>query len=327
MSEKNNHPVKLTKREQDVMSLASKGASNKEIAAQLGISHRTVETHKGRLLRKLGADNVLSLVVNGDEQRKRDAEELEDLYQNAPCGYHSIDTDGVVVRINDTELSWLGYERSEIVGLKKISDLITKDSVAIFEKHFPLLKETGQLSRLRLDMCRKDGTILPVLINSTAVKDGNGNFLHGRTMLLDCTTSLSVQEHQREVQRLNEMYRAVVEDLTEIVSRIQVDGTLIFVNESYARFFGLKKAQLLGRRWHPVAHPDDIQHVETELRKITPENPVVTIENRVFSGSGDIRWIQFVNRGFFVNGALQEIQSVGREIAHQKASEPGEPAN
>src|SRR6185369_17914803 len=37
--------------------------------------------------------------------------QLSELYNRAPCGYHSLDADGVVVNINDTELGWLGYSR------------------------------------------------------------------------------------------------------------------------------------------------------------------------------------------------------------------------
>ncbi|MDE2585343.1 MAG: GAF domain-containing protein, partial [Betaproteobacteria bacterium] len=37
------------------------------------------------------------------------AAEVEDLYNHAPCGYHSVDASGVLQRINDTELGWLGY--------------------------------------------------------------------------------------------------------------------------------------------------------------------------------------------------------------------------
>ncbi len=43
----------LTRRERDVVALAARGRSNKEIARQLGISHRTVEIHRGRIMRKL----------------------------------------------------------------------------------------------------------------------------------------------------------------------------------------------------------------------------------------------------------------------------------
>jgi DNA-binding NarL/FixJ family response regulator len=44
----------LTARERDVLDGIARGLTNKEIAGQLGISHRTVETHRESLMRKLG---------------------------------------------------------------------------------------------------------------------------------------------------------------------------------------------------------------------------------------------------------------------------------
>lgn len=51
----------LTQREHEVMMLALDGQTNKKIAQQLGISHRTVEIHKARLMQKTGAENLLDL--------------------------------------------------------------------------------------------------------------------------------------------------------------------------------------------------------------------------------------------------------------------------
>lgn len=53
--------IKLTEREREVMDLAVKGYTNKEIASYLGISHRTVEIHKSRIMQKTGAENLLDL--------------------------------------------------------------------------------------------------------------------------------------------------------------------------------------------------------------------------------------------------------------------------
>jgi len=59
----------LTLRESEILSLAIVGVSNKEIAQRLGISHRTVETHRSRVLVKTGVKNILELtrfVVDAD---------------------------------------------------------------------------------------------------------------------------------------------------------------------------------------------------------------------------------------------------------------------
>lgn len=53
--------AKLTEREREVMVLAVEGRSNKEIASYLGISFRTVEIHKSKIMLKTGASNLLDL--------------------------------------------------------------------------------------------------------------------------------------------------------------------------------------------------------------------------------------------------------------------------
>jgi len=53
----------LTERERQVVAFAATGLTNKEIARHLGISHRTVEIHRGRAMRKMGARTPVDLVA------------------------------------------------------------------------------------------------------------------------------------------------------------------------------------------------------------------------------------------------------------------------
>ena len=53
---------KLTPREREVVRLLAQSSSNKEIAAALGISVRTAETHRATLMRKLGIKSLAGLV-------------------------------------------------------------------------------------------------------------------------------------------------------------------------------------------------------------------------------------------------------------------------
>jgi len=69
--------------------------------------------------------NIRDITRHKEVERKREkvAEELRDLYENAPCGYHSLDRNGLFTRINATELSWLGYSREELIGKKKFTPI------------------------------------------------------------------------------------------------------------------------------------------------------------------------------------------------------------
>ena len=52
----------LTEREIEILKLIAEGFSNKEIGSKLFISHRTVDTHRTNLMKKLNANNIAGLI-------------------------------------------------------------------------------------------------------------------------------------------------------------------------------------------------------------------------------------------------------------------------
>jgi two-component system response regulator DctR len=58
------HLKTLTIREREVLNVLLKGGTSKQVARQLGISPRTVETHRHHLLRKFGVDSFRELMLN-----------------------------------------------------------------------------------------------------------------------------------------------------------------------------------------------------------------------------------------------------------------------
>lgn len=134
------------------------------------------------------AQEKLEKLNNELEQRIIErTKELTDLYNNAPCGYHSLDKDGLIVNINDTELQMLGYLRGEMLNRMKIIDIMTPLSQEKFKATFPLFKKQGYLMDNEFEFIRKDGSILQVLLSATAVYDSDNNFLMSRSTLIDNT--------------------------------------------------------------------------------------------------------------------------------------------
>ena len=62
IAKKNDDEIPITQREMQVLKLIAQELSSKEIAQMLFISQRTVDTHRGNLLLKLGLKNTASLV-------------------------------------------------------------------------------------------------------------------------------------------------------------------------------------------------------------------------------------------------------------------------
>ncbi|MTK63403.1 MAG: PAS domain S-box protein [Methanobacterium sp.] len=130
-------------------------------------------------------DNLELRVQERTAELENAYQELSDIYNNAPCGYHSLDKDGYFVKINSTELNWLGYTVDEIIGKKKFSEIVTEESAKKFEKNYPGFLERGFVYDLEFDMIKKDGSIITVLVNATAIYDADKNFLMSRSTLFD----------------------------------------------------------------------------------------------------------------------------------------------
>jgi len=86
-----------------------------------------------RLVGILGVTRDITERKREEEELRSYAAEISDLYNNAPCGYHSLGPDGTFLRMNDTELKWFGYTQDEIIGKKKFSDITTPESRQLFQ--------------------------------------------------------------------------------------------------------------------------------------------------------------------------------------------------
>lgn len=143
-----------------------------------------------------------------EAELEKSAREIEDLYNLAPCGYHSLDRNGTFVRINDTGLQWLGYQREEVVGRLKAVDLMTPESRTVFAQFFPDFTKGNSISDLRLSFIRKDGSHMPVLLNATPIMDSNDGYLMSRSTIYDITELVRVED---SVRRLNRLYLTLSE--------------------------------------------------------------------------------------------------------------------
>jgi len=124
------------------------------------------------------------------------------------------------------------------------------------------------------------------------------------------------------LERSEALYRAVVEVQTEMISRFLPDGTHIFANEAYLRFFGKNRGDLIGKRFIPPIPDPDIALVKRHFSSLSSVNPVGTIEHRVILPTGEIRWMQWTDRAIFDGtGSLAEYQSVGKDITATKMME------
>lgn len=182
----------------------------------------------------------ISALKDAQDAMGRYADELEDLYNNAPCGYHSLDSNGYFSLINNTELNWLQYSREELVGKKKFTELITPESRAVFLNNFPQFKQQGWIKDLSFELIRKDGTHFITILSATAVYDSNGNYQHSRSTLFDITDLSLLRTEQRRLA-------AIVNSSVDVIYSVDFSGKIVSWNKAAAELYEYQPEEVLGQ--------------------------------------------------------------------------------
>ncbi|OUL99882.1 PAS domain-containing sensor histidine kinase [Variovorax sp. JS1663] len=93
--------------------------------------------------------------------------DAEQLFDEFPTGLLVTTVTGTILKVNRTFCAWLGMERAELVGRKRLQDLFTMGGRIFHQTHWlPTLAMQGSLSEVKLDVCHKDGHTMPMMLNA-----------------------------------------------------------------------------------------------------------------------------------------------------------------
>ncbi len=212
---------------------------------------------QGQPIRITGVNFDVTESRQTEETLKNYAREVEDLYNNAPCGYHSLDLEGRYIKVNETELQWLGYTREEMIG-RPITEFLTRSSHLNFVQNYSIFQQRGWIKNLEYDYICKDGSILPVMISATAVKDGQGQYLYNRATLVDI-------RDRKQAEAVMTRQIAAIEAAADGIAILQED-TYVYMNQAHVQLFGYEHtAELLGKTWRSLYSPQEISRFEREI--------------------------------------------------------------
>jgi PAS domain S-box-containing protein len=140
-----------------------------------------------------------------------------------------------------------------------------------------------------------------------------------RSQFAELANMIRQAAHKRRAEEAlrgsEQKYRSVVEDQTELICRFLPDGTHIFVNDAYCRYFGRGRGEFIGHQFTPRIPPDDAKRMKAHLASLTLDHPVASIRHQIIMPAGEIRWQSWSDRAIFdAEGRIREFQSVGRDI-------------
>ena len=160
------------------------------------------------------------------EVRGRTAEYFQ-LYDQAPCGYHSLAPNGNILRANRTALDLLGYARDEYEGLP-IRAFMTAESAQLFDQACAAMAQSDHIRDLELDFVCKDGSIRAFVVSGDAVRDDNGNHVLTRSTLIDNSER---KARRQEIERLNHFLHEVLETLPFAIMVMDHNFNVVFHNQ------------------------------------------------------------------------------------------------
>ena len=135
---------------------------------------------------------------------------FRELFDFAPVGYHELDGDGRVTRVNRTELAMLGYAEDEMLG-RPIFDFIADAEIETARRSYRAkLHGTDPLQPFERTYRRKDGTTVPLLLEDRRIRDVDGGPVGLRTTLQDNTRQKAAEEKLREADRMKTEFVSLV---------------------------------------------------------------------------------------------------------------------
>ncbi len=159
-----------------------------------------------------------------------------DLYEHAPCGYLSTLPDGTIVKVNETFLTWTGFDRADLVGHRRFRDLLSSGGKIYHETHYaPLLRLQDNVQEIAFDVVCADGRRLPTLVNSVLGRGPDGQPRAIRTTVFNATERRGYERELLLARHTAEASERRVRVLQQIVADLAAAPTMAEVAEAVIR--------------------------------------------------------------------------------------------
>ena len=136
---------------------------------------------------------------------------------------------GDFVRVNQAACDLLGYTRTEL-ETRSIRHVIPSEMHEAVDERMQALA-SGEISRVRVERQyrRKDGSLVWVEVNESAVRDTAGAIQYLIGQVQDISAR---RETEEQLRRSQDLYRLVVDNSRDLISLIDLDARFVFVSSA-----------------------------------------------------------------------------------------------
>ena len=228
-------------------------------------------------------------------------------------GYWLTDTKGKLLEVNDAYCHMSGYSEKELLSMY-ISDLEIVETPELIAEHMKKVALKG-LDRFESKHRCKDGTVFDVEVSLQFRPEEGGQCV---CFLRDITDQ---KQADRSLRDSEAKYRLLVENQTDLVVKVDLDGRFLFVSPSYCDMFGKKEKELLDKKFMPLVHEDDRKMTAKAMEGLFTPPHTAYLEQRAMTKDG-WKWLAWSDTAVLDrDGAVKEIIGIGRDITERKQAE------
>lgn len=246
---------------------------------------------------------------------------MRTILEAAPDGILTIDEQGVIEHANVAAENLFGYDKGELAG-KNVSQLMLPDAGHAHGRYVARYLETKQPRVINAGRevigVRRDGTPIPLYLSvgdsSAAGKIRFTGIVH------DISKRLNTERALRESE---EQYRSVIENISEVVYKISLNGQIEYLNPAWEEITGFTVDDSVGKSFLDLIHPEDLENHRGLFEQLLQcQMPFIRVETRHLTSSGEYRWVELYARPVFdKEGKISGTSGTLRDIHARRATE------
>jgi len=134
-------------------------------------------------------------------------------------------------------------------------------------------------------------------------------------------TTDDLRKSERALRESEEKYRLLIENQTDMVVKVDIEGKFQFISPSYCEMFGKVNEELLGKKFMPSVHEDDREATAKAMETLYRPPHKVYVEQRAMTKDG-WKWLSWMDTAVLdANKNVVGIIGVGRDITERKQTE------
>jgi PAS domain S-box-containing protein len=210
-----------------------------------------------------------------------------------------------------------GYTVEELIN-RPIRDVFAPEYREKLVEQIRTTRERGHFTYESVHI-RKDGTVFPVSVESTAIKDDDGNILYLAAHVQDITEQKKIENELRDSE---EKYRGLLENANDIVYSHDLQGKYLTINRAGEKITGYSREEILGGlNIAQVVAPEHLELArEMIARKLRDPSPTV-YELDIISKDGKRLTLELSTRISRREGHPVAVEGIARDITERKRAE------